>query len=138
MLEPKDGLQTGFLRGKEASVAHSIRANRDGADFVIEASGEIDAGAADDLSIALAEASEAEGSAMVLIELSGADLLDSRSIGVLADWQARIRVAGGRLGIVGARPEVRRLFTAIGLEETFEFFTSIAAAREPSGDQPPV
>ena len=119
-------------------MAHSIRANRDAAGFVIEAGGEIDAGAADDLNAAFAQAADEDGAAVILVELSDAELLDSRSIGVLADWQARIKVAGGRLGIVGARPEVRRLFTAIGLEETFEFFPSVAAAREASGDQPPV
>ena len=111
-------------------MSHSIRANRDPAGFVVELGGDVDAAAADDLAAALATA--ADGSAptvLVIVELSAATMLDSRSIGILAEWQARIRSDGGRLALVGARPEVRRLFTLIGLEETFEFFATVESAR---------
>ena len=111
-------------------MSHSIRANRDPAGFVVELGGDVDATAADDLSAALATA--VNGSArtvLVVVELSAATMLDSRSIGILAEWQARIRPDGGRLVLVGARPDVRRLFTLIGLEETFEFFATVESAR---------
>lgn len=109
---------------------YSIRLDRDPGGFVVSAGGDVDAGAAAELSAALATAADGvNASTVVIVDLTEANFLDSRSMGVLAEWQARIRAAGGRLAITGARPEVHRLFTMIGLEQTFEFFASIAAAR---------
>jgi anti-anti-sigma regulatory factor len=44
-----------------------------------------------------------------------------------------MRAAGGRLALTGTRPEVARLFEMIGLDQTFEFYPDVAAARA-SGD----
>ncbi len=112
-------------------MSHSIRAKRDQDDPLLEVAGDIDAGAADTLSAALSTATKgSEPPELVIIELSGANFLDSRSMGVLADWQARIRASGGHLKIAGARPEVIRLFTMIGLEQAFEFVESVEDARK--------
>ncbi len=111
-------------------MAHSIRANQDPAGFVVEVGGDIDATAAERLGETIERAVDGTQSSLVLvIDLAEASMLDSRSMGVLSDWQTRLRAKGGRLVIAGARPEVRRLFTMIGLEQTFDFFPSVDAAR---------
>jgi anti-anti-sigma factor len=95
--------------------------------------GDIDSAAADELSAALGAAIEdPDRPALVIVDLTEANLLDSRSMGVLADSQARLRATQGRLAIVGARPEVHRLFVMIGLEQTFEFFATADAAAQAS------
>lgn len=112
-------------------MSHSIRVKRDQDDPLVEVAGDIDAGAADDLSAALGTVTKGpKPPDLVIVDLSGAHFLDSRSMGVLADWQTRVRVAGGRLKILGARPEVVRLFTMIGLEQAFEFVASVEEARK--------
>jgi anti-anti-sigma factor len=109
--------------GKEVRVAYSVRTKSDPGGPVLEVAGDIDSAATGDLNAALAAAIEsAPATALVVIDLSQANFLDSRSIGLLAEWQARLRGSGGRMAITGARPEVLQLFTLIGLERTFEFF----------------
>jgi stage II sporulation protein AA (anti-sigma F factor antagonist) len=116
-------------------VSYSIEVGAFADGTVIEASGDIDAAAADDLIAALSNATADERAhELVIVDLSGANFLDSRAIGILSDRQARIRVAGGRMALAGARPEVVRLFELIGLGEAFDFFASVDAARN-AGDQ---
>lgn len=119
-------------------MSHSIRVLTEAGGFVVEVSGDIDSTASDNLAAGLASTTEGSDSDPdVIVDLSGANFLDSRSIGILADWQARTRVCGGSLALVGARAEVMRLFVLIGLEQTFEFFETREAAyegREPRAD----
>jgi anti-sigma B factor antagonist len=104
-------------------MSHSIRTQSEPDAFVVEVEGDIDAAASDGLDAALRAAiGGAEPHGLVIVDLADANFLDSRSIGLLAEWQARLRVAGGRLALVGTRPEVVRLFSMIGLEEAFDFF----------------
>jgi anti-anti-sigma factor len=111
-------------------VSYSIRAQSDPGEPVIEVAGDIDAAAADTLASALESATSGDGArSLVIVDLAGANFLDSRSIGTLATYQAQIRGAGGRLAIAGTRPEVIRLFRLIGLEQSFEFFPTAEAAR---------
>jgi anti-anti-sigma factor len=111
-------------------MAYSVHARSDPEGPVVEVVGDVDSAATDDLSAALASVIDsAQASALVVVELSQANFLDSRSIGVLADCQTRLRASGGRMAIAGARPEVLRLFTLIGLEATFEFFGTPGEAR---------
>lgn len=112
-------------------MSHTVRAKRDQDDPLIEVAGDIDAAAAADLSAAFTTATEGpERPALVIVDLSKAIFLDSRSMGVLSDWQIRIRAWGGSLRIVGARAEVMRLFRMIGLEQTFEFADSVDDTRK--------
>jgi anti-anti-sigma factor len=129
-LSPKAACRLAFC-GKEVRVSHSIRVKKDPGGCQVEVAGDIDSTASDDLIAALEVAAGGdESAALVVIDLSEANFVDSRCMGILADWQARIRAAGGRLAIVGARPQVVRLFTMIGLEQAFEFFPTVDAARE--------
>jgi anti-anti-sigma factor len=119
-------------------VAHSIRAQPEAGGYTIELSGDIDAAAVDQLASTLASAVGAgPPDALVIVDLAGANFLDSRSIGILADRQAHLRAAGGRLAVVGTRPEVIRLFEMIGLAEAFEFYGDVDQARADTNTQDP-
>lgn len=116
-------------------MSHSIRALPEADGFVVELAGDIDSAAADTLAATLASTTAgSDPTPRVIIDLSGANFLDSRSIGILAESRARIRASGGRLALAGARPEVVRLFELIGLEQAFDFFPTRQAARE--GNEP--
>lgn len=114
-------------------MTYSIRSQSGPAGSVIVISGDADAAAAAELDAAIG-GSDGAGNpgSLVIIDLAEASLLDSRTIGVLATWQARIRASGGRMAVVGARPDMMRLFRVIGLEQTFEFFATREAAAEPA------
>jgi anti-anti-sigma factor len=112
-------------------VTHSIRTHTESSAFVVELAGDIDSAAADRLEAALAAAvAGPDPRDVVVVDLAGANFLDSRSIGILSDWQARLRASGGRLALAGTRPEVARRFGMIGLEEAFDFFETRDAARD--------
>jgi anti-anti-sigma factor len=115
-------------------VSYSIRAQPEEGGPVVEVGGDIDSAAAETLTAALESAAGiGETEALVVVDLAGANFLDSRSIGILADWQARMRASAGRLALAGARPEVVRLFEMIGLDQTFEFYADVASARADAG-----
>jgi anti-sigma B factor antagonist len=117
-------------------VTHSIRALPEAGGFVVELSGDIDSAASDTLAAALASAVDGSGEAPhVIVDLSGANFLDSKSIGILADCNAGLRASGGRLALAGTRPEVVRLFRLIGLEQTFDFFEDRESARAGGGSR---
>jgi anti-anti-sigma factor len=109
-------------------VSYSIRAHPEQDGCLIDLSGDVDSAAADDLDATLASFASDEAQ-LIIVDLSDANFLDSRSIGILADWQGRVRVSGGRLALAGTRPEVVRLFELIGLNEAFAFFPDVDAAR---------
>jgi anti-anti-sigma factor len=83
-------------------------------------SGDADLTVAEELERALKRcAEESDG---VVVDLSGATLLDSRVIGMLLACSERQRLGGGEaLTLAGASPDVRRLFTTIGLDREFRF-----------------
>jgi len=111
-------------------MSHSVHATRDEDTSLIEVGGDVDSAAAEDFTGALTTATEGpERPKLVIVDLENANFLDSRTMGLLAEWQTRIKAWGGRLTIAGARPEVVRLFTMIGLEGAFEFAASVDDAR---------
>jgi anti-anti-sigma factor len=118
-------------------VAYSIRAQPETGGCVIGLSGDIDAAASDQLASTLESAVGYHDDVLVIVDLSDANYLDSRSIGILADRQARLRASGGRLALAGTRPEVVRLFELIGLAEAFEFHEGIDEARAGENTQEP-
>jgi anti-anti-sigma factor len=86
------------------------------------AEGDLDVTVAERLEASIAEASEAAPA--VVVDLSGATLVDSRAIGILLTWTERLKRIDGGLAIVGANDNVRRLFGTIGLEREFRFFAT--------------
>ncbi len=98
----------------------SIRVERGSGGCVVVAEGDLDMTITGELEAALEEAS-AEAPKVVM-DLAATSLLDSRAIGVLLSWNDRLQRIDGGLAIVGAGPDVRRLFSTIGLEREFRFF----------------
>jgi anti-anti-sigma factor len=97
----------------------SIRVERDSGECVVVVRGDADLTTTDALTAALTEA--AECGPRVVVDLAETTLLDSRTIGVLLSWADRLRARDGVLCIVAANPDIRRLFTTIGLDREFEF-----------------
>lgn len=89
---------------------------------VIAVLGDADLMSADALYAAIEEAAGAHD--RIVVDLSGATLLDSRTIGVLAGWVERLRGRGATMPIVCDDANVLRLFATIGLDREFEFFAS--------------
>lgn len=92
---------------------------------VVAIAGDADVSSADDLNAAIEEAT---GNGPIVIDLSEATLVDSRTIGVLAGWHKTLRLTDGGLRLVATDPDLLRLFATIGLEREFEFFPSREAA----------
>jgi anti-anti-sigma factor len=83
-------------------------------------SGDADLTVADELEAALERCAAAAD--RVVVDLSGTTLLDSRVIGLLLACSERQRRDGrGPMTLIGASPDVRRLFTTIGLDREFRF-----------------
>lgn len=87
--------------------------------------GDADVSSADDLDAAIREAS---GNGPIVVDLSDATLIDSRTIGVLAGWHKTLRLTDGGLRLVADDPDLLRIFATIGLEREFEFHPSREAA----------
>jgi len=65
-----------------------------------------------------------EGPSAVVLDLSEVTFLDSTVLGVLLHGLKRMGAAGGRLRIVIARPEIRRIFELTLLDRLFELDSS--------------
>ena len=104
-------------------MAYSIRSFTHPYGPVVAVTGDADVGAAAALEAALQAASDA-GHVRIMVDLTGATLLDSRTIGVLAGWTARLTGRGGGLPIVCPDPNILGLLRRIGLERSFELFGS--------------
>lgn len=100
----------------------SVRVEQSSGGSVVVVSGDADLTMTDALSAALARAEES--GPRVAVDVAAATLVDSRTIGVLLSCSERLRSRGGGLSIVGAKPDIRRLFTTIGLDREFAFFDS--------------
>ena len=90
---------------------------------VIAIAGDADVGAALALEERLAEAVTG-GARIVTIDLSGATLIDSRTIGVLVGWEERLRSAGGLLPIVCPNPNILRMLETMGLDQSLSIYAS--------------
>lgn len=90
---------------------------------VLTVHGDADMHVAEELEARLFEAIDEEPSALVL-DLSGVTFLDSMTLGVLLHGLKRLGATGGRLRIVTARPEIRRIFELTLLDRLFELDSS--------------
>ncbi len=62
----------------------------------------------------------ANGATAIVIDLSLIDLVDSSGIGLLIATRNSLVKVGGSLRIVGASPEIQRLFKVMRLDRHFE------------------
>lgn len=84
--------------------------------LVARIGGEIDLAVVDTLRSALEnELDEDPGLRNIIVNLSGVTYIDSSGLGVLLGRYRRISGAGGRMFIVGASPQVRRILDMSGL-----------------------
>lgn len=98
---------------------------------IVVVAGDADVNAAPAVEAAIAGAAETHD--RVIVDLNGATLIDSRTIGVLAGWASKLRSRGGDLPIVCETPDIVRLFRTIGLEHSFEFHATRQAASASDG-----
>ena len=109
-------------------MTHSIRHEPIPAGQAIVVVGDADASAAAALDEAVREAVRsvlAENlERLIIFDLSEANFLDSRTIGILLGWEDRLSVNAWRLPIVCSDPNLLRLFGVIGLDRKFEFFAT--------------
>jgi len=90
---------------------------------VLAVHGDADMNVAEELEARLTEVIDERPSAVVL-DLSEVTFLDSTVLGILLHGLKRLGAAGGRLRIVTARPEIRRIFELTLLDRLFELDSS--------------
>lgn len=110
---------------------HSIAHDASERGHEIFVSGDADVAAAPDLEECMVEAFTA-GARVVTVDLSGATLIDSRTIGVLVRWDERLSSAGGVLKIICPNPNILRMLETMGLDQSLSVFSSRGEAiRDP-------
>jgi stage II sporulation protein AA (anti-sigma F factor antagonist) len=109
-------------------LSHTIRFEDGPFGQVVAVSGDVDTHAAGDLNEAIERAAAAAPDHIVILDLTATNFVDSRTIGVLVDWSARLAALGGRLPIVCADENMLRLFRQIGLEQTLDLHDSLESA----------
>lgn len=90
---------------------------------VLAVHGDADMQVAEELEARLTEVIDEMPSAVVL-DLSGCTFLDSMALAVLLQSVKRLEANGGRLRIVAARPDIRRIFELTLLDRIFELDSS--------------
>lgn len=120
----------------ESGVSHSIHSEPHAGGQVIVVAGEADAAAApaidDAVRAAFLQASAQDSERTIIIDLSEASFVDSRTIGVLVGWIEQLESRGWRMPVVCSDPNMLRVFGMIGLQGTFDFFDSREAAAAPA------
>ena len=106
---------------------YSIEHDVDAPGHVIVISGDADFAAASELEGWMVEA-VTSGARVVTIDLSEVTLVDSRTIGMLVGWTERLEAAHGALPIVCTNPNVLRMFSSIGLDQSLSIFDSRSEA----------
>jgi anti-sigma B factor antagonist len=93
---------------------------------LVSVEGELDLFTAPSLKRTLVEALQT-GSSRFILDLSLTTFIDSTTLGVLVGVTRRLE-DGVRLGIVCARPNVRKIFEFSGLDGTFAIFSTLDEA----------
>jgi anti-sigma B factor antagonist len=102
---------------------------------VLAVHGDADMNVAEELEARLTEVID-EGPSAVVLDLSGVTFLDSMTLGVMLHGLKRLGAAGGRLRIVTARPEIRRIFELTLLDRLFELDSSREEALAAAASSP--
>ena len=96
---------------------------------LIVLTGQIDLHTAPELRDELVGAIE-DGALNVVVDLTGATFIDSMTLGVLLGAVKRLRPRGGRLRIVCADPNIRKIFEITLLDRVFSLYGTREAALE--------
>jgi anti-anti-sigma factor len=108
------------LSVRVAGSGHEVTAvvNAPGRAAVVAVRGALDAAAANDLGAVLEEVQGAEA-LDVVVDLAGAQTVDSTALGTLVLAQKRLVAAGGALTVSRASRDARRVFDVTGLAGAF-------------------
>ncbi|HLF67914.1 MAG TPA: STAS domain-containing protein [Gaiellaceae bacterium] len=90
---------------------------------VISVHGDVDLHSGPELRERLAAAIDG-GTTSIVVDLNGATFVDSMALGVLLASLKRLRARNGRLGLVVATPEQRRIFEITLLDRIFPLYAS--------------
>lgn len=96
---------------------------------LIVLTGQVDLHTAPELRDELVGAIE-DGALNVVVDLTGATFIDSMTLGVLLGAVKRLRPRGGRLRIVCADPNIRKIFEITLLDRVFSLYGTREAALE--------
>lgn len=107
-----------------ASLSATARVLEGGSGFLVAAAGELDLRGAPVLREALAGPLR-EGSGPVLLELADVDFIDSSGLATLLNAQGRLTRVGRRLVLIAPSAPVRRLLSAIGLQDSISSAPSL-------------
>jgi anti-sigma B factor antagonist len=88
---------------------------------VVELTGELDSGAADELRQALSALLD-QGRARLVVDLEGVPYVESRGLGALVTAMKRARALGGDLKLCALRPEVLSIFGVTHLNKVVPVF----------------
>ncbi len=105
-------------------MTYSIRMEAGDGGPVIVVSGEADSTASPLLDEKLGAACNAAPAGVVVVDVSDAEFVDSRTMSVLVNWTERQRAGGGRLPIVCPNSNMLRVFRQIGLDQVLEIVSS--------------
>ena len=94
--------------------------------WLIRAEGELDAYTSDDLRGALADVG-LESAGKVLVDLSRVSYIDSTALGVLVGAYKQLNEVGGRMGVCGGPPHVRKVFQISGIEQLMPVYADESA-----------
>jgi anti-anti-sigma factor len=92
---------------------------------MIEVRGELDLAVAEQLTQALGSAG---GHRVVLVELAHCDFVDSAAIEAILQAERLLALEGGRIAVVGAKSQVLRFLTVLGLTDRGLVFSVAADA----------
>jgi anti-anti-sigma factor len=113
-------------------LAHSITSTSDPRGTVVAIGGDADLNAAAELEDALSRAAiETLGSGderVIVIDLSGSNFVDSRTISVIVSWVEKLAGRAWRVPIVCSDERLLSVFTAVGLEDELDFYPTLEAA----------
>lgn len=106
----------------------SIRADRRDDVAIVTVDGTIDFDAAPPLKQNIIQQID-DGACHLLLDLSGADFIDSTAIGVLVGALKRVQALSGSLAVVCTNENIRNVFEVVGLADVIPLHRSLDDAR---------
>lgn len=97
-----------------------VTCERSDGTLIVRPEGEIDMSTAPRLAEALADATEAPGASVVIVDLAGVSYLDSTAIHLFLQSDRRLRDDGRRLALRSPTPEALRVLDLIGITSMVE------------------
>lgn len=98
---------------------------------VIEVAGDLDMSSTPQLRDRLHELTQG-GARVVVVDLAGVGFMDSSGLGALVVAYKSLRERDGWLGVAGASPSVRRVFSITSVDRVIPLFDSVADAEDGS------